>query len=159
MSGLPKFVADGGPPNGIGDHHKCTIHLNCESMGALDSSFRCAVGANVPSTRPMIEMVIPSALDPTLTPPNRTGAHVVLLFTQYTPYSPSDGDWATPAYKDAYAQAVFSVVEEYAPGFKGSVLGHEVLSPPDLEAIFGLTGGVRSRTHLAPSPPLIDSYP
>ena len=29
----------------------------------------------------------------------------------------------------------------YAPGFKASIVGKEVLPPPDLEAIFGLTGG------------------
>ena len=29
----------------------------------------------------------------------------------------------------------------YAPGFKASIVGKEVLPPPDLEAVFGLTGG------------------
>ncbi len=33
--------------------------------------------------RPIIEMSIPSSLDPTLAP---KGCHVVSLFTQYTPY-------------------------------------------------------------------------
>ena len=32
--------------------------------------------------------------------------------------------------------------EEYCPGFKGLVVGKEVLTPPDLERVFGLTGGV-----------------
>ena len=36
---------------------------------------------------------------------------------------------------------MFSAVERYAPGFKASVVGKEVLAPPDLEAEFGLTGG------------------
>lgn len=35
--------------------------------------------------RPLIEMCIPSSLDPTIAPPN---CHVMSLFTQYTPYSP-----------------------------------------------------------------------
>ena len=38
---------------------------------------------------------------------------------------------------------VFDCVEAYAPGFKGSVVGRDVLTPPDLERIFGLPGGVR----------------
>lgn len=42
------------------------------------------------------------------------------------------------------AAQVFNVIEEYAPGFKDSVVGKEVLPPPDLERIFGLTGGVRN---------------
>ena len=37
---------------------------------------------------------------------------------------------------------VFNCIEEYAPGFKQLVVGKEVLTPPDLERIFGLTGGV-----------------
>lgn len=41
-----------------------------------------------PSQRPMIELCIPSSLDPTLAPP---GCHVVSLFTQYTPYTLAGG--------------------------------------------------------------------
>mgnify|MGYP001804965426 CR=1 FL=1 len=33
-------------------------------------------------------------------------------------------------------------IERYAPGFKASVVGRDVLTHPDLEGIFGLTGGV-----------------
>ena len=39
--------------------------------------------------------------------------------------------------------SVFDWVEQYAPGFKSSVVGRDILTPPDLERIFGLTGGVR----------------
>ena len=37
---------------------------------------------------------------------------------------------------------VFNIIEEYAPGFKSSIVGKEVLTPPDIEKTFGLTGGV-----------------
>jgi hypothetical protein len=37
---------------------------------------------------------------------------------------------------------VFDCIEAYAPGFKGSVVGRDILTPPDLERIFGLPGGV-----------------
>ena len=37
---------------------------------------------------------------------------------------------------------VFDSIERYAPGFKESVVGRDILTPPDLEGIFGLTGGV-----------------
>jgi len=33
------------------------------------------------------------------------------------------------------------VIEEYAPGFRNSIVHKDVLLPPDLERIFGLTGG------------------
>ena len=38
--------------------------------------------------------------------------------------------------------SVFDDIEKYAPGFKDSVVGRDILTPPDLERIFGLTGGV-----------------
>ena len=49
--------------------------------------------------RPVIELCIPSVLDPTLAP---KGCHVASLFTQYTPYSLSTGPW-TEQDKEAYA--------------------------------------------------------
>lgn len=36
---------------------------------------------------------------------------------------------------------MFDCIEEYAPGFKNLVIGRDILTPPDLERIFGLTGG------------------
>src|SRR5690606_18856208 len=36
---------------------------------------------------------------------------------------------------------VLALVDEVAPGFSARVLHREVLGPPELEAIFGLTGG------------------
>nr|XP_027209803.1 pyridine nucleotide-disulfide oxidoreductase domain-containing protein 2-like [Penaeus vannamei] len=38
-------------------------------------------------------------------------------------------------------QKRFLMLFEYAPGFKDSIVGYEVLPPPELERIFGLTGG------------------
>ena len=44
--------------------------------------------------------------------------------------------------------SAFDWVEQYAPGFKKSVVGRDILAPPDLERIFGLTGGVYTKfTH------------
>ncbi|ETE70927.1 Pyridine nucleotide-disulfide oxidoreductase domain-containing protein 2, partial [Ophiophagus hannah] len=88
--------------------------------------------------RPMIEMCIPSVLDPTLAPP---GCHVISLFTQYTPYLlAGEKEW-DPHDREDYANRVFDSVEAYAPGFKASIIGIDVLTPPDLEKIFGLPGG------------------
>ena len=44
-------------------------------------------------------MTIPSSLDPTLAPP---GGHVVLLFTQYTPYHLNGEPWTVET-KNQYA--------------------------------------------------------
>lgn len=41
-----------------------------------------------------------------------------------------------------HSSLVFDCIEAYAPGFKASVIGRDILTPPDLERIFGLPGGV-----------------
>nr|XP_047916591.1 pyridine nucleotide-disulfide oxidoreductase domain-containing protein 2 isoform X2 [Anser cygnoides] len=135
---LPSFLAapnarDGQPL----PHHQCSIHLNCEGTHLLHQAYTEAAGGH-PSSRPMIELCIPSALDPGLAP---RGCHVVSLFTQYTPYELAGGrPWDEQA-RNAYADTVFDCIEAYAPGFKASVIGRDILAPPDLERVFGLPGG------------------
>ncbi|TDH01258.1 hypothetical protein EPR50_G00178460 [Perca flavescens] len=133
---LPNFLASPTPDDKPGPHHQCSIHLNCESVELLETAYKEAINGH-PSARPMLEMTIPSVLDPTLAPP---GCHTVSLFTQFTPYHIEGREW-TDQDREAYADTVFDWVEQYAPGFKKSVVGRDILAPPDLERIFGLTGG------------------
>ncbi|XP_076819822.1 pyridine nucleotide-disulfide oxidoreductase domain-containing protein 2-like [Clavelina lepadiformis] len=135
---LPNFLAcPNKPGNEVGEQHKGTIHLNCEKMSYLNDAFDDAQ-KGIPSTRPMIEMCIPSSIDPTLAPP---GHHVISLFTQYTPfYLNGDQKW-TENDKANYASTVFSRIDDYAPGFQESIVGVDILTPSDLEEVIGLTGG------------------
>jgi phytoene dehydrogenase-like protein len=43
-------------------------------------------------------------------------------------------------FQKAFAERCFSLIDEYAPGFSSSVVGYDMLTPPDLEREFGLTG-------------------
>lgn len=72
-----------------GPEHMGTIHVGPESMEEIDLAYKEAAGG-VSSTRPVIEMTIPSVLDKTISPP---GQHVINLFVQYTPYKLSEGSW------------------------------------------------------------------
>nr|Q5RAP5.1 RecName: Full=Pyridine nucleotide-disulfide oxidoreductase domain-containing protein 2 [Pongo abelii]CAH91165.1 hypothetical protein [Pongo abelii] len=135
---LPSFLAAPNAPRGQPlPHHQCSIHLNCEDTLLLHQAFEDAMDG-LPSHRPIIELCIPSSLDPPLAP---SGCHVVSLFTQYTPYTLAGGKAWDEQERDAYADRVFDCVEVYAPGFKDSVVGRDILTPPDLERIFGLPGG------------------
>jgi phytoene dehydrogenase-like protein len=131
---LPSFTAQ--PGHMPGPQHYGTIHL-VSTMEEIEVAYRDA-RAGRPSTRPVIEMTLPSALDATLAPP---GKHVMSLFVQYTPYTLAQGTWDDPGIKEAFADRVFRVIEEFAPGVTASVLARDILSPLDLERIFGLTGG------------------
>jgi phytoene dehydrogenase-like protein len=137
VSRLPDFTADPNiSPNKPMPHHGCTIHFNCENMNLIDSAYQDAKYRNLPSTKPMIEMVIPSSMDPTLAP---KGSHVILLFCQYYPKAKDPVLDAT--LKQEFALSVYNTIEQYAPGFKQSIIGQDILSPTDLENIIGLTGG------------------
>ncbi|BAT18220.1 uncharacterized protein [Oryza sativa Japonica Group] len=125
------FNPEGGP------EHMGTIHIGSESMEEIDLAYREAANG-VSSTRPVIEMTIPSVLDKTISPP---GQHVINLFVQYTPYKLSEGSWQDSNVRKSFAERCFSLIDEYAPGFSSSVVGYDMLTPPDLEREFGLTGG------------------
>jgi phytoene dehydrogenase-like protein len=145
LKGLPQFIAspDGYPTGSLepGPHHQCTIHMNSESLNVLHEGYVDLQHGRW-SKRPLIELCMASSLDPTLAPP---GCHVASIFTQYSPYSPvgcthANGKWTDEA-KLEYTNLIFDTIEGYAPGFRQLIVGWETLTPPDLEEIFGLTGG------------------
>jgi len=43
-------------------------------------------------------------------------------------------------FQKSFAERCFSLIDEYALGFSSSVVGYDMLTPPDLEREFGLTG-------------------
>jgi phytoene dehydrogenase-like protein len=86
---------------------------------------------------PIVSMCIPSTLDDTLAP---HGRHVMSLFCQHFNPQLSEGrTW--DEVKDKVADLIIDTVDGYAPNFKRSILGRQVLSPLDLEREFGLVGG------------------
>jgi phytoene dehydrogenase-like protein len=85
----------------------------------------------------VVELTLPSTLDPSLAPP---GKHVASIFAQYAPVlAPGDPRWA--GLRDAMRDRVLAAVESLAPGFTALIEQLEVLAAPDLERIFGLSGG------------------
>lgn len=90
------------------------------------------------STRPYINVVIPSLSDPTVAPP---GKHILSCFVQYAPYHIKEGAENWPKRREAFGDAVVDTLAEYIPGLKDMILFRQVLSPWDLEQEFGLTEG------------------
>jgi len=90
------------------------------------------------STRPYINVVLPSLSDPTVAPP---GKHVMSCFVQYAPYDITEGPEHWPEKREAFGDAVVDTLAEYIPGFRDSILHRQVLTPWDLEQDFGLTEG------------------
>ena len=90
------------------------------------------------SSRPYLNVVIPSLVDPSVAPP---GQHVVSCFVQYAPYALREGAAAWPTQREAFGDAVVDTLAEYCPGLRESILYRQVLTPWDLEQEFGLTHG------------------
>ncbi len=130
---LPDFTAlPGAQP---GPQHRGTVHL-CPDQDFIERAYDDAKYGE-PSREPVVECTIPSAVDDTVAP---AGKHLMSMFVQYAPFAPKSAPWSSVT-KDAFADRCFDVVERYAPGFKNSVIDRQVLTPPDIETIFGLTGG------------------
>jgi phytoene dehydrogenase-like protein len=133
LSELPQFTAL--PGRGLADHHTSGIIL-APSLAYMDRAYRDALDTGW-STQPIVEMLIPSTLDASLAP---QGAHVASLFCQHAnPRLPGGASW--DAHRETMADIVIDTVERFAPGFRASIIGRQILSPLDLERRFGLTGG------------------
>ena len=90
------------------------------------------------STRPYIDMIIPTLVDPSMAPP---GKHVISCFIQYAPYhlDPALGTWDDQ--REAFGDAVLDTIAERAPNIRDVVVGRQILTPLDLERTLGLTEG------------------
>jgi phytoene dehydrogenase-like protein len=89
------------------------------------------------SREPIVEMLIPSLVDPSLAPP---GKHVASLFCQHAnPELPDGRSW--DEVREHVANLMLDTVNRYAPNFRASVIAWRALSPLDLEREFGLVGG------------------
>ena len=129
---LPSFKAL--PGHEAGPQHRGTVHL-CPDQDYIERAYDDAKYGR-PSANPVLECTMASAVDPTVAPP---GKHLMSMFVQYAPYKLREGNW--DEIKDRFADRCFDILEEYAPGFKSSVIARQVLSPLDLERTFNLTGG------------------
>jgi phytoene dehydrogenase-like protein len=131
LSELPRFASLPEP----GEHLQSGIII-APTLDYMDRAFLDAKRDGW-SKQPIVEMLIPSIVDDSLAPP---GQHVASLFCQqFAPVLPDGRDW--DAEEGKAADLIIDTVETYAPGFRASVLGRQVLSPKGLERKFALAGG------------------
>src|SRR6185436_8643041 len=119
---------------GRGPHLRGAISIS-PSVSYLERAYDEAKYGE-PSSRPYMDIVIPSMIDPSMAPP---GKHVMSIFAQYAPYH-VNGGW-TEARREAFGDAVIDTLAQYAPNLKGAILHRQVVTPADIERIVGLTEG------------------
>tara|TARA_B110000967_G_C18542769_1_gene391473 strand:- start:57 stop:650 length:594 start_codon:yes stop_codon:yes gene_type:complete len=133
LSELPDFKCL--PGTNQSEHHTAGI-IMAPSIAYMERAYRDAMDFGW-SKKPIVEMLIPSTIDPTLAPKDQ---HVASLFCQHFDPKLSMGrSWDD--HRDDAAQVIINLVTSHAPNFKASILGTQILSPLDLEREFGLVGG------------------
>ncbi|MGH8247635.1 MAG: phytoene desaturase family protein, partial [Gammaproteobacteria bacterium] len=129
LSGLPDFARSGESALLAG-----RIHIGPE-IDYLERAFDASKYGEF-SAEPYLDITIPSLGDPSLAPP---GGHVLSVHAQFAPYRLRSGDWSTR--REEMAAAAEKKLAEYAFNFKGLILTRQVITPADLETIYGLAGG------------------
>ena len=129
LSSLPAFRGVSEPSALAG-----RIHIGPE-LDYLERAFDCVKYGEV-STRPWLDITIPSIADMELTP---KGAHVASIYTHYAPFAPRGA--SQDVAKDMLLNNTLGTLDTYAPGIRALVVGAEVLTPAELQKELGLSGG------------------
>ena len=86
---------------------------------------------------PRLDIVIPSTLDDSLAP---EGHHVMSLLCKYYPFELAGGQqWDD--IRERVADDIVDYLSGFMPNIKSLIVGRQVLTPWDLERVFGLTAG------------------
>jgi phytoene dehydrogenase-like protein len=130
LDALPDFTA----MPGAGAHLRGAISIS-PSIDYMERAYDEAKYGDF-SSRPYMDIVIPSLTDPSVAPP---GKHVMSCFVQYAPYHLKDGNWDDK--REAFGDAVIDVIAEHAPNIRNIIKHRQVLTPLDIERDFGLSEG------------------
>ncbi|HUA25797.1 MAG TPA: NAD(P)/FAD-dependent oxidoreductase [Steroidobacteraceae bacterium] len=95
------------------------------------------------SAAPLLEVIVPTAVDPALAPPGR---HVLSAVVQYAPYRVAGG-WE--GQREQFLETILQTLEAHAPGLRESVRAAELLTPEDIETEFRISGGHWHHAELA----------
>ena len=124
--------------------------LVAPGIDAMERAFDASKYGRI-SDEPVLEVTIPSLMDPSLVEGARAGTHVMSIVFQYAPFALRDADWESS--RDKVGELAIRSLETVAPGIAKLVTAREVITPVDLEREYGLTGG-----HPLHAEPALDSF-
>ncbi len=131
LKGLPdiRFFA----PGEAGPWHRSDICI-FPNVEGLEANFFAAAAGQLPKA-PRLEITIPSTVDDSLAP---AGHHVMSVLAKYYPYHLADGvSWDN--IKENVADRIIEYIARVMPNLPDLIVGRQMLSPLDLETIYGLT--------------------
>jgi len=130
LDGLPELAC----LPGAGPHLAGAISIS-PSVDYIERAYDAAKYGGF-SSRPYIDCILPSVIDPGMAPP---GKHVMSCFVQYAPYHLSEGTW--PERREELGDAVVDTLAEYMPNLKSLILHRQVMTPWDIEQTIGIHQG------------------
>ncbi len=130
LSALPEFTC----LPGVGPHHRGAISIS-PSVAYLEQAYDDAKYGEF-SRRPYMDIIFPSMIDPDMAPP---GQHVMSAFVQYAPFE-LNGGW-NDQQREAFGDAVIDTLSQFAPNIRECILHRQVVTPWDMQEVFGLTEG------------------
>jgi len=103
-------------------------------IDGMEANYFAAATGQLPK-EPRLEITIPSTLDDSLAP---KGHHVMSILAKYYPFELADGTSWDEA-KDEVADQIIAYTAQVMPNLSELIVGCHVLSPLDLDKIYGLT--------------------
>jgi phytoene dehydrogenase-like protein len=132
LDGLPEFTCFPGD----GEHLRGATTIS-PSVDWMERAYDDAKYGRH-SRRPFVDIVIPTLVDPSMAPP---GKHVMSCFVQYAPYHLEDGQVWDAEMRESFGDTVVETIAQFAPNLPDLILHRQVLTPLDLEEMFGLSEG------------------
>jgi phytoene dehydrogenase-like protein len=119
--------------------HNATIHLLPQEEDVITHVRRAfeTVADGKLADFPTIEWYIHTQADPSLQ--DDRGRHNSAFFIEWVPYALKDTTWEEA--ESRYVEHLFDIAEQFAPGFRNSIVDVFVLTPPKIEKHFGITYG------------------
>jgi phytoene dehydrogenase-like protein len=145
LAALPVFSALD-PAEGFLNSLSGRIHIGPE-IDYLERAFDASKYGEF-SSAPYLDVTIPTLLDPSLAP---EGKHVLSAYVQFAPFKlagasadgktivKSEANW--DARRKDLGDTVVKTLAQYAPNLPSLVEHMQVITPRDLETIYGFTGG------------------
>lgn len=131
VTGLPHV-------RGLGDGEQPYHRGIMEISGWLSDLDRAQAQAKqgIPAHDPHVEVCFPTVHDASLAP---RGHHIVTIDVNSQPYTLAEGHWDD--IKEKVADDAVARLAGFMPDLPGLIAHRQVLSPLDLERLFGMTGG------------------
>jgi phytoene dehydrogenase-like protein len=145
LGGLPVFSALD-PVEGFLNSLSGRIHIG-PGIDYLERAFDASKYGEF-SSSPYLDVTIPTLLDPSLAP---EGKHVLSAYVQFAPFKlaaatadgktvvKSESNW--DARRRELGDTVVKTLAQYAPNLPSLIEHMQVITPQDLETIYGFTGG------------------